>query len=99
MIDDVSAEIFEEIVNYVYTGEVNVTDKNQRDLLAAGEKFGLKEVVTAVQLTRNLKMDPLRAKELESLKHKFDEAKLLYEKTRARYAMKNPFSTPPNIYY
>lgn len=99
MIEDVSAETFEEIVKYVYTGEVNVTDKNQRDILAAAEKFGLKEIVNVVQLHRNLKMDPLRAKEIENLKHKYDEAKYLFEKTKARYAMKNPFSQPPNIYY
>lgn len=99
MIDDVSAEIFDTIVKYVYTGEVSVTDKNQADLLAAGEKFGLREVNTAVQLHRNLKMEPLRKKELENLKHKFDEAKYVYENTRSRYAIKNPFSQPPNVYY
>lgn len=96
---DVSVEIFEEIVKYVYTGEVNVTDKNQRDLLAAGEKFALKEVVTAVHLFRNYKMEPIKQKELENLKLKYDEAKYLYESTRSRHAMKNPFSQPPNIYY
>lgn len=99
MIDDVSVEIFEEIVKYMYTGSVNVTDKNQKDLLEAGEKFGLRDVKTAVQLHRNLKMEPLRAKELETLKHKFDEAKYIYENTRMRYAIKNPFSQPPNVYY
>lgn len=94
-----SREIFEEIVKYVYTGEVSVTDKNQKELLEAGEKFGLREVMTAVQLHRNMKMEPLRAKELENLKHKFDEAKYVYENTRMRYAIKNPFSQPPNVYY
>jgi hypothetical protein len=99
MIEDVSAETFEEIVKYVYKGEVNVTDQNQKDLLAAGERFGLRDVKTAVQLYRNLKMEPLRGKELETLKHKYDEAKYVYENTRSRYAIKNPFSQPPNVYY
>jgi hypothetical protein len=95
----VSEATFEEIVKYIYTGEVNVTDNNERDLLAAGKLFGLKELVTAVHLHRNLRMEPLRKKELEVLKHKLDEAKYLFNQTRERYAMKNPFSQTPNIYY
>lgn len=78
---------------------MNVTDNNERKILAAGERFGLKEVINAVQLHRNLRMDPLKAKELENLKHKHNEAKYIYENTRDRYAIKNPFSQPPNIYY
>lgn len=99
MIDDVSEATFEEIIKYVYTGEVNVTDNNERKILAAGERFGLKEIISAVHLHRNLRMEPLRARELETLKHKHDEAKYIYHNTKDRYAIKNPFSEPPNVYY
>lgn len=76
-----------------------MTDNNDRKLLAAGERFRLKEVINAVQLHRNLRMNPLSARELETLKFKYDEAKYIYHSTRDRYAVKNPFSEPPNIYY
>lgn len=98
-IDEISEATFEEIIKFVYTGEVNVTDNNERKLLAAGERFGLKEVIKAVQLHRNLRMEPLRAKELEILKHKHDEAKYIYQDTKDRYAIKNPFSELPSVYY
>lgn len=86
-------------MKFIYTGDVKVTDNNERKLLSAGERFALKEIISAVQLHRNLRMEPLRAKELEILKLKHDEAKYIYESTRHRYAVKNPFSQPPNIYY
>lgn len=76
-----------------------MTDNNERDLLAAAQLFGLKEIITAVQLHRNLRMEPIKKKELETLKHKMDEAKYLFNQTRDRYAMKNPFSQTPNVYY
>lgn len=98
-IDEVTQATFEEILKYVYTGEVNVTDNNVKKLLAAAEKFRLKEIIAAVQLHYNIRMNPLKGKELESLKLKYNEAKYVYENTRDRYSVKNPFSQPPNVYY
>ena len=83
----------------MYTGDVHVTDKNERDLLAAAEKFEIKEIILAVQLHRNLRMDPLKARELDALKIKFDEAKYLYTRTKDRHSAKNPFSQTPSRYY
>lgn len=83
----------------MYTGDVRVSDKNERDLLEAGERFELKDVILAVQLHRNLRMDPLKARELESLRIKFEEAKYIYTRTKDRHSAKNPFSERPNRYY
>lgn len=92
-------DIFDEVVKYLYSGKVHVTDKNERNLLTAGERFELKEVIAAVQLFRNCRMEPMKAKELEQLKIKFDEAKYLYKMTKDRYSTRNPFSQMPTRFY
>ncbi|XP_070495549.1 protein maternal effect lethal 26-like [Chironomus tepperi] len=99
VIEDIKEDIFEEVVKYMYSGNVHVTDKNERKLLIAGEKFELKELTAAVQLYRNCRMEPMKAKELEQLKIKFDEAKYLYKMTKDRYSTRNPFSQLPGRYY
>ena len=99
MIEDMKEDTFEEIIKYMYSGKVHVTDKNERSLLAAGERFELKEVIGAVQLFRNCRMEPMKAKELEQLKIKFDEARYLYKMTKDRYSTRNPFSQMPTRFY
>jgi hypothetical protein len=98
-LDDFSEEIFEEIMHYMYTNKVNVTDKNERKLLETAQNYELKEVINAVNLHRNLRMDPLKRKELETLEQKYNEAKYSYYKTKDRNSIRNPFSQPPNRYY
>lgn len=99
VIEDMSEDIFEEVMSYMYSGKVHVTDKNERNLLNAGERFVLKEVTAAVQLFRNCRMEPMKGKELEQLKIKFDEAKYLYKMTKDRYSTRNPFSQLPSRFY
>ncbi|KAL7028618.1 hypothetical protein ACKWTF_005927 [Chironomus riparius] len=99
VIEDMNEDTFDEVKKYLYSGKVHVTDKNDRTLLTAGERFELKEIVAAVQLFRNCRMEPMKAKELEQLKIKFDEAKYLYKMTRDRYSTRNPFSQLPSRFY
>lgn len=96
---DVSTDIFEAIVKFMYSGEVEITERTERHLLAAAERFELKEIISAIQLQRNIRMEPIKAKELEELKQKYDEAKYLYTKAKDRYSIRNPFSQVANCYY
>jgi hypothetical protein len=98
-LEDVSVETFEEIAKYAYSGKVEVDDKNERPLLAAGEKFEIRDIVNAVQLHRNLRMDPIKKKELEKLKLQYDEINYLYTKAVERNSVRNPFSQMPNRFY
>ncbi|KAG5682628.1 hypothetical protein PVAND_011970 [Polypedilum vanderplanki] len=98
-IDDLSQDIFEEIVKFAYSENIEITDKNERPLLAAAERFEIREIINAINLHRNLKIDPIKKKELEAIKLKYDEISYLYKKTVERNSVKNPFSQLPSRFY
>lgn len=93
------AEIFKEVIKFIYTGQVDVADTDENELIKAATKYEIKPLVGHVQLRRNLRHSPLAVKELDNLKHKFDEASYLYEKSKERLSIRNPFNDSPNRYY
>lgn len=98
-IDDVSENIFSEVVKFVYSDIVDVTETSEMELIAAGKKFELKGLTRQVHLYQNLKNNPLQVKEMEELRLKFEEAKYLHDKAKERLSIKNPFNRVPARYY
>lgn len=101
VITDVNAEIFKEILKFLYTGQIDNTDdeNNEKELMKAATKYDIKQLMGHLQLRRNLRNNPLAVKELDNLKNKYDEACYLFEKTKERLSIRNPFHDPPSRYY
>jgi hypothetical protein len=99
MIEDISEEIFAEVIKYIYNDHADITDQNEKEILAAAKKFELKGLQQQVHLYQNTRLNPLQQKDLENLRLKFDEAKYLYDKATERLSIKNPFNHAPNRYY
>jgi hypothetical protein len=76
-----------------------MNENNEDELMKAAIKFDIKFLIQNIQLRRNLRNNPLAVKELDNLQVKYDEAKYLYDKSKERLSIRNPFTYPPSRYY
>lgn len=98
-LEDVSVDVFDQIVKFVYTGIALITENNENELLAAAVKFDVKDLWKSINLHMNMRVNPIMAKEVETLKLDLDNAKYLYDKAIERNSIKDPACQLPSRYY
>lgn len=87
------------MLKFIYTGQIDTDENSENELMKAATNYDIKPLIGQIQLRRNLRNNPLAVKELDVLKNKYDEAFYLFEKSKERLSIRNPFYDPPSRYY